>query len=341
MEVRLQGAVDDYVERRLVPGASVAVIDHGALTEVVAGVADIDTDQAVTPGTQFRVASVTKMYVAAAVLELVEAGELSLDRPISGYGVHLPERLAFVEGLTLRQLLSHTTGLAQTFTRDEDRHRRLSLSDLVDRIPAPACAPGSCWSYADGNYVITQLVLETVTGQDIVDVLDQLLLEPLGLTGTAMIDAAVVDTALPSQYALVSDESGQAVEPRRLFEQALPRSATLVTTADDAAGFARQLFSGEVLDAGTLAEMLDTTSMRSLPCAQRCPFDYGLGVFHYDVGGRHLVGHDGSSGAIVAYDQDDDLAIALLTNGGDADMGQLLEAVLSAIEATDPSLIGR
>ena len=238
IEVRLQDAVDEFLNDHLVPGASVAFIHDGEVVEAAAGVADVDTGRAVTDRTQFRVASVTKMYMAAVVLNLVDRGELSLDRPISAYGVHLPERLAFIDDLTLRQLLSHTTGLGQTFTRDEDRHRSLTAADLVDRIPPPVCPPSSCWSYADGNYVVAQLVLEAATGAGIATVFDRELLGSLDLRQTAMIDAAVLDTELPSQYALISDQSGRVSEPARLFEQSLPRTATLVTTAADAARFA-------------------------------------------------------------------------------------------------------
>ena len=335
IEVRLQDAVDEFLEERLVPGASVAVIHDGELVEVVGGVADVDTDRSVTDETPFRVASVTKMYMAAVVLNLVDRGELSLDRPISAYGVHLPERLAFVDELTLRQLLSHTTGLTQTFTRDEDRHRSLTAADIVERIPPPVCPPSACWSYADGNYVVAQLVLEAATGAGIATVFGRELLGPLDLRQTAMIDADVLDTELPPQYALTSDPSGRVSEPPRLFEQSLPRTATLVTTAADAARFADALFSGDMLDADTLDEMLDTASMRDLPCAERCPFEYGLGVFHYDIGGRHLVGHDGSSGAIVVHEQNDDLTVAILTNGGDQNMGAFLDAVLAALDHAD------
>jgi CubicO group peptidase (beta-lactamase class C family) len=137
-EVRLQAAVDGFLESHLVPGASVAVIDRGELSEAVAGVADMDTGRAVTPSTRFRVASVTKMYFAAIVLRLVDDGDLALDAPIGDLTFDLPEPLAFAHALTLRELLSHTSGLTQTFTSDEDRHRSLTLADRLARI-RPRC----------------------------------------------------------------------------------------------------------------------------------------------------------------------------------------------------------
>jgi CubicO group peptidase (beta-lactamase class C family) len=246
----------------------------------------------------------------------------------------VPASLSFARELTLRQLLSHTSGLSQTYTRDEDRGKPLSTADLLDRIPPPACDPGTCWSYADGNYVLSEAVLEAVTRRPLSEVFDTELLSPLALDGTRLVNAAVDDDPLPDQYALVHDDAGKIVEPRRLFEQSLPRSATLITTAPDLARFADALFSGEILDQARLTEMLDTGVMRDLPCPEECKLDYGLGVFHYQIAGHDLVGHDGSSGAIVVHDQAKDLTVAILTNGGDQAIGAFLEKVLRAIDGS-------
>ena len=117
-----------------------------------------------------------------------------------------------------------------------------------------------------------------------------------------------------------------------MFRQSLPLYPTLVTTPTDAARFADALFSEEVLLPATLETMLDTGVMHDLPCLEGCPFEYGLGVVHYDIGGRHLVGHDGGSGAIVAHDQADGLTVAILSNGGEQDIGTFIESVLDAID---------
>jgi CubicO group peptidase (beta-lactamase class C family) len=331
LKARLQEAVDGFRSSRLVPGASVAVVRGGRLVQVVSGVSDLDTEHPVTAGTRFRMASVAKLYVSTLVLRFVERGALSLDEPIGARVSALPDSLAFARGLTLRQLLSHTSGLGQTLTRDEDRNRALTTADLLARIPPPVCAPGTCWSYADGNYFLTQAVLEATTGRPLSDVFRDELAAAFGLRDTAMVDASVDPTPLPAQYAVVR-ESGRIVKPRRLFEQRLPRSTTLVTTASDAARFADALFSGAVLRRTTLANMVDTRVMRDLPCPDDCKFGYGLGVFHFAVAGHDLVGHDGSSGAVVVHDQDDEFSVAILTNGGEQDLKSFLETVLHAID---------
>ncbi len=308
------------------------MIDDGAVISVTSGSTDLLGERAVVLDTPFRVASVSKLYVAALTLELAERGELSLDEPIGSQPLTLPPQLGFARRLTLRQLLTHTSGLGQTVTRDQDRGRVLSTSEQLARIPPPICKPSSCWSYADGNYVLVQVVIEAATKRSLSELLRVELLEPLGLRETVLVDAANVDTPLPSQYALVSDDSGRPIEPYRLFEQSLPEGATLLTTAKDAARFVDALFSGEVLGSESLTAMIDPSAMRDLPCPRGCDSEYGLGVFRYLVAGHELVGHDGSSGAVVVHDRSRQLTVVILTNGGEQDIGRFLESILGAID---------
>jgi D-alanyl-D-alanine carboxypeptidase len=215
LEARIQHAVDRFLGTHTVPGASVAVIVDGRLTEVVSGVADIDTERKVTAATQFRLASVTKNYVAALALDLAEAEVLSLDDSVGRWPPRLPERLAFVREVTLRQLLSHTSGLPQTFTDDRDRGRVLTTEDLLARIPPPVCEPGACWSYADGNYILAGLVIEAATGRPLSTELRERLFGRLGLARSELADAGALSEPSPPQYALVYD-GAEPVVPHRL-----------------------------------------------------------------------------------------------------------------------------
>jgi CubicO group peptidase (beta-lactamase class C family) len=109
----------------------------------------------------------------------------------------------------------------------------------------------------------------------------------------------------------------------------------MVASASDVARWADALLGGRVLESASLREMLDTRTMRGLPCPEGCPFPFGLGVFHYTVGTHELIGHDGSSGAVVARDQRRGFTVAILTNGGEQDMAKFLQAVVSAIDRDD------
>jgi D-alanyl-D-alanine carboxypeptidase len=234
---------------------------------------------------------------------------------------------------TLRQLLSHTSGLGQTYTDDRDRGRVLSTKDLLNRIPRPVCDPGKCFSYADGNYVLAGLVLEAASRHDLADELNARLLGPLDLNDTELPD---VGASIPTQYALVTDDRGDPVAPHRVREQLLPLSGRnpaggMIATAGDVARWASQLFGGRVLEPSSLRTLLDTGVSRGLPCPRGCPFPYSLGVYHYNIDGRELIGHDGSSGAVVVYDHERHITVAILTNGGESDTGAFLRQVLRAV----------
>jgi D-alanyl-D-alanine carboxypeptidase len=194
LDARLREAVGRFLATHTVPGASVAVIVHGRLVEVVSGFADVDAERKVDVRTKFRIASVTKNYVAALTLELVEDGVVSLDDTVGRWLRRLPEPVAFARDVTLRQLLSHTSGLRQTFTDDRDRGRVLTPDDLLARIPPPVCAPGTCWSYADGNYILAGLVIEAATGRPLSAELRERLLDRLGLARSELPDAGAQRT---------------------------------------------------------------------------------------------------------------------------------------------------
>ena len=315
------------------------MIHDDVVSVAVAGLADIKTAERVTSETAFRVASVMKMYVATIALALVERDQLSLDDGVGRFALDLPEGLQDAHRFTVRQLLSHTTGLTQTLTRDEDRGHPLVLSDVLERVPPErACAPGGCWSYADGNYALVEAVIESATGESISSLFERYVVGPLELRHTRLVTATDVGVRLPQQYALRPPVDAVAPGEEDLFELSLPQSTGVITTAPDAARFVRALFAGEVLKTDTVETMVDTSVMKSLPCLgwiSPCRFEYGLGIFRYELSGREFFGHDGGSGAIVVYEPSQDVAVALLTNGGEQDLGAFFSQVYAAIDTTE------
>ncbi len=338
LQVRLQAAIDRLLDTRDIPGMSVAVITNGHLVRAVGGLADVEAHREVVVDDEFRLASITKTYVAALAVDRSKAGLIGLDDTVGRWLPDLPESLARLREATLRELLSHTSGLAQTFTADRDRGRVLSVDDALARIPPSVCDPGQCWNYADGNYVVAGLMLEAATGMPLSAAVDEQFLDPLDLRHTRFVGDRVA-VSVP-QYALVPDATGAVVTRHRLRRQLLPIRADdaaggMRASASDLARWGDLLFRDRASRPGVVERMLDTSTTRGLPCPNRCPYPYGLGVFHYSVDGRQLVGHDGSSGAILAHDTRRATTIAVVTNGGERDNRALLAAVLHAIDGRD------
>ena len=311
---------------------------RGQVVTAVSGFADLEHHRPIRVNDEFRLASITKNYVAALALDLDRDGVVELDARVGRWLPSLPDDLGFLRNVSMRQLLSHTTGLAQTFTDDRDRGRLLSKVAVLDRIPAPVCKPRECWNYADGNYVVAGLVLQAATGTTLSKAIRTRFLLPHGLAHTHFIAPAAREP-LPSFVLQVDPVTFQPVQPHRLRRQLLPivlddAAGGMMASATDLARWADRLFIGHTIERDGVKQMLDTNLMRDLPCPQGCPLPYGLGVFHYTIADHAFVGHDGSSGAIVVTDVRDGLTIAIVTNGGEQDIREFLVRVVHAVDGT-------
>src|SRR5207253_496652 len=141
--LELQDALDDTLVRSGAPGAQAAVaMPNGPLWVGASGWADVDERRPFTPDTLFPIASITKTYTATVMMKLVEEGVLSLDDPLSRWVPGFPH----AEGVTIEQLLDHTSGLAAMAPSDidaildEDPGHRFSNEELL--LP-PVCPPGT------------------------------------------------------------------------------------------------------------------------------------------------------------------------------------------------------
>ncbi|MEQ8813236.1 MAG: serine hydrolase domain-containing protein [Thalassobaculum sp.] len=213
LATRLDAVLDDYVGGSIV-GAVVIVARDGKIAyRRAAGHADRESGRAMTADTPFRLASVTKPYVTVAALALVDRGILELDAPISRW---LPDFRPHHDGaeatITLRHLLSHTSGLGYGFFQKADGpYLAAGISDGIDRpgfdlaenlrrlagVPLNF-APGSAWLYSLATDVLGA-VLQAATGRPLAEVVRDQVTGPLGLTGTGF-HAAEPD-ALATAYA--------------------------------------------------------------------------------------------------------------------------------------------
>lgn len=201
--------VEAYLRRHVaeirIPGLAYAVVRG---TEVIGqGTWGVDGDGVrVTPQTPFVVGSVSKSFTALAVRQLVEAGRVELDAPVRRY---VPElRLADESAaarITVRQLLTHTTGLPQVVT--------MGLNDRYDNTPdglarsvrdlatlSPTMPPGEAHQYSNANYMILGLLVETVTGQTFGGYLREHVLDPLDMTHSAATEAEARRVGVPAGH---------------------------------------------------------------------------------------------------------------------------------------------
>lgn len=181
-------AFDDLTReyRGEVPGAGILVLRGGVpVIRWAGGMADREAGTAATGATNYRLASLSKQFTAAAVLLLVEQGVLSLDAPVREW---LPPLPACAAGATLRHLLTHTSGLIDY----EDLippGRTAQLYD-ADVLRLLACehrgyfAPGTAYRYSNGGYALLALIVEVASGRSFSRFLRERIFEPLGMAGT-------------------------------------------------------------------------------------------------------------------------------------------------------------
>lgn len=268
------------------------------------------------PDQTFRIASVTKTYVAAAVLRLLEDKRLSLDDPITMYisaeHAEILEQGGYRPGsITIRHLLSHTSGLGDhtnsaKYTVDflKDRHvwtRTETLIDLVT-LMEPAGDIGTQFSYSDTGYVLLGEIIESITGKAMGDaILELLRLKESGLNDTYLEE-------------FDGDFSGKRIHQYHEgydsynFHPSLDYfgGGGLLSTTRDLSHFFHGLFNQKVfVNRSTLDTML--TSVLN---GAELPMDYRLGIWRIEVNGMEAYTHTGFWGTQTVYIPEMDLAIS-------------------------------
>lgn len=305
-----------------VPGAAVAVWRNGDLV-LKQTFGDARDGQAVSDQTVFNAGAIAKTLTAWAALKLVEDGQLDLDAPIEQYLSRwtMPASSFGTAGVTMRRILSHTSGLGlETYVGFDSAETVPSLEESLAgatngegdvRVMYP---PGSKWQYSGGGYAVAQLVIEEVSGTTFQQYARQSLLEPLGMTDTSFdFPDQAKQVALP--HGTLGEEMGY-----RFF--AAPASASLYTSIEDMVKFvgANIGVTGVALGGGVLTP----SSLILTQTAHRESGDqYGLGYsVRYLQNGKSVVGHGGSVDgwqANIAMVPALGDAIVILTNGSNGD----------------------
>ncbi|HMG18902.1 MAG TPA: serine hydrolase domain-containing protein [Gemmatimonadales bacterium] len=228
-----------------VPGASVIVIRDGrVILRRAYGMADLERHVAATPETDYRLASVSKQFTAMAVIQLEQVGKVRYDQPVREI---LPELPAAAQGVTVRHLLNHTSGLpdyedlipdSQTVqVNDRDV---LALLARQDTLYFPA---GSAYRYSNSGYVLLGLIVERVSGVSFPAYLYAHTFGPLGMVGSVA-HVEGVDTVPHRAYGYSpKDGSGSFVATDQSVTSATLGDGGIYTNVDDLVRWDRVLYS--------------------------------------------------------------------------------------------------
>lgn len=324
----LRRTLSELIARYDVPGASVSLLADGAVTDAAAGVVNLRTGVAAQPDSPFMIQSITKVWTATLVMQLVDDGLVELDAPVVRY---LPDfRTAdrtSSDTITVRQLLTHTGGFEGDLwapTTDDEDALRLFVDGQVARAPQHL-PPGHLFSYCSAGMGVLGRLVEVLRGTTYAGALRRHLVAPLGVEGVA-VDAG---EALGHRTAIghVRPRRGEPLAPLRTWA-VMPASNPaagnqLAMPARGLVELARMHLADGLGPGGVrLLSAESARLMRSphvaVPATVRGSVGQGIG-WRVTSSGR-VVEHDGGApgcAAALRLWPDRGAAVAVLANGGD------------------------
>ncbi|GAA1971542.1 serine hydrolase domain-containing protein [Catenulispora subtropica] len=277
----LEGAVEQGS-----PGALAQSRVGRCVCDLAAGVADVRTGRSPRAPMRLRIGSVTKTFVATAVLQLVADHRLGLEDTVERVLPGVVDRNGNDgSAITMRMLLNHTSGLYE-YTEDprieqiatQDPAHCFTLRELVDAAidHRPEFAPGASWAYSNTNYSLLAMVIEKITGRSYGDWITSTILRPLGLAAT---DFPGCSAVLPSPRLhgyTKPDPAGTQISDVTDYNPSFAAgNGDMISTVGDLDRFDSALLRGRLVPDGLLRMMLSPTP-GSFPTTD--VFRYGLGV---------------------------------------------------------------
>jgi D-alanyl-D-alanine carboxypeptidase len=326
---KLAESIDNDVwtvlHRTETPGATILVVRDGQLLYSNAyGFRELEGQIPAGVDTHYEIGSITKQFTAAAILQLQDAGKLSIDAKVSTY---LPDAPHAGE-ITLRQLLTHTSGLPDYIglSSDEQVTKPATFEQLMGLVAGKPLdfQPGSKVSYSNTGYIILGRIIELTSHESYREYVRAHLLQPAGMTQTFTVaDEATLPT-MAKGYRHVKGKLERGITINDSYGWS---AGNLVSTVGDVEKWNETLMGGKIVPMADYALM--TTPQLTTDGANS---GHGLGLFIETVNGQPRVGHTGSTFGFTAanfYFPEQKLRIIALTNNADdPEPGEMLTNVI-------------
>ncbi|ADO75384.1 serine hydrolase domain-containing protein [Stigmatella aurantiaca] len=333
---RLQARLEALAQEMDLPGVTASLRLRNCLWHGAAGEALVEPDTEMTAENRLRVGSITKTFVATVALQLQAEGRLSLDATLAQYLPGFPN----AEVITVRQLLNHTSGVANytthpAFRAETNSHlgRTWTFDELIalGAAESPALPPGTGWNYANTNYLLVGFIIERVTGTSLAEQLRARIIEPLGLRSTGLDGDEVLSPVTVHGYERTTQASPWSDVTGVLHPSAAGAAGALVSSADDISLFYQSLFERPLLAAEQRAEMMEWIQTRE----PKVP-EYGLALMRRTTPEGPGHGHSGSFpgySADAAYFPDQKAALAILVNTESSNLSTMTQQLLEVLTA--------
>ena len=323
--------VTAYIAKNQIPGVALMVRRKGEVVRAEGyGMANLEHRVPVKPETVFQSGSIGKQFTAMAVMTLVEEHKLALDDPVSKYLDTPPEW----EGITVRHLLTHTSGLGD-YPEDFPMQKDATEDDELKMALAqkPQFAPGEKWSYSNLGYLTLGVLIHKVSGRFYGDLLAERVFRPLGMGRTRIISEADIVPDRAAGYRLVNGE----IKNQEWVAPSLNTTAdgSLYFSALDLAKWDEGLEQGKIVSRASYDAMWTPVTLND---GSTAPYGFGWGIGKA-ANGHRLIQHSGSWQGFTTYIArypDDRLTVVVLCNLAGATPGYIAHRVAGMY---DPALV--
>lgn len=322
--------VDDYVKTQMqkhqIPGLALMILrdGHAARTNTY-GTANVELNSPVRPDSVFEIGSITKQFTAACILMLQQDGRLSIEDPIRR---HLPDAPPGWSNVTIRHLLTHTSGIRSYTGQDGfEMRRRLTQKQFIQAVAALPMdfSPGEQAKYCNTGYNLLGFIIENVSGRNYWSFLAERIWSPLGITTATNRDPAIVIPNRASGY----ERKNGAVKNRDGDLTDVFAAGAIVSTIGDLARWNAAIDSHELLKPAIREQMWTPIKLNDGK-----PTAYGLGWRIGQAHGRRNIGHSGSTSGFSASLQkfpDDNLTVIVLCNSDEPSIATTLARAVAGL----------
>ena len=309
---QLQRFLNNTMAQHPIAGVVLAVETPAGSWRGASGKSDISTGTAMNIACQFRIGSISKQFLAALVLQLIQEGTLTLDDTIEHWQ---PGLVPNGDEITLRMLLNHTSGLYDYLYDPSfllaclgNTHRSWTPTELVQYATKHALtySPGTDWGYCNTGYVLLGMVVESATGHPLAQEMRTRFFVPLGMSHTFFATDAAMSTPFAHGY---WPENGSNTDISDWNPSYGWAAGSIVSTADDLLIWTKALMGGQVLSATSFQQMTSVLSP-----AQN--YGFGLNIVDLPTEG-HVICHNGEIPgymAMLRYYPAKQMTVVILTN---------------------------
>ena len=296
----LRKTIDDEMQRGILTGMSIALVE-GERTVLVEGFGWADRERQVPADadTLYRVGSISKLFTAVAVMQLVEAGKLDLDAPVTKWlpDFRIVDPFETASPITLRQLMCHRSGIVREspvggYFDDRQPSPEQSIASLSSCVLVNP--PGTKTRYSNIGVTLEGQCVVAASGMSFEDYQSEFVLGPLGMTGSSWRADEQVRQKLAVGYMRVADaKGGFFFRPAPLFELGTIPAANLYSSVSDMTRFCKMLLAGGNATQQPLLQPATWASM-STPQLTTNPSGFGLGFFVGRFGRYRTLQHTGA-----------------------------------------------